>query len=344
MSTTPFSICRDRRPPASSSLKPAPNIWTAWHGNRAATLLQQELAQGYLKIGDVEGYPYGANLGDTDKSIETYRKALGIPNSMLARDPKSVAARQVAAKSHLDLAFVLPAIGEVSEAFEHATQSVKLYDSVLADDSRSPAAKLDLEGAWERQGDLLGGPQEVNLGRTADSVAAYRHAEGLIPELPAGHPLAGRASRAKAVIIAKLAMTGIWRGSAGRTGNVPGGIDHGGESIARRSHQPARPRIGVGVSESDCVRPAEPGRFSGALESYRQATASDEAELAADPNNSKARDNAIVTLRNLGSLYLYELHKNNEGLAAYRRAAELLEAVCHSDPHNVAARRDSRRR
>src|SRR5262249_30569767 len=41
-------------------------------------VLQRELATAYEKIGDIQGNPYYANLGDTDGALASYRKALAI--------------------------------------------------------------------------------------------------------------------------------------------------------------------------------------------------------------------------------------------------------------------------
>src|SRR5205085_1815355 len=45
-------------------------------GNDAS--LQRELAGAYEKVGDVQGNPYKANLGNSSGALESYRKALAI--------------------------------------------------------------------------------------------------------------------------------------------------------------------------------------------------------------------------------------------------------------------------
>ena len=303
--------------------------------------LEQELAQGYLKIGDVEGNPYGANLGDSAASIARYRQALAIADSLVARDPASIPARQLAAKSHLDLAFVLPEVGKLPEAMDHAKQALRLDQALAAADPRNPEAKLNLAVAYERQGDLLGGPQEVNLGRTQDAVSAYKQGLDVLPELPPANPLAARVGRAKAVLTAKLAMQQDAAGDrlgalakyqeALRTAEDLARADpnnqHSGELVSAFLNQIAYDQQSL-------------GDLPAALASYLKISAIDEEQLRADPNNSKARDNSIVTLRNLGSLYLYQLNKKEDGARCYQRAAELLEAACQADPHNLASRKD----
>jgi len=45
--------------------------------------LQKELASAYERVGDVLGYPYGANLGDSAGALRSYRKALAIREPMI---------------------------------------------------------------------------------------------------------------------------------------------------------------------------------------------------------------------------------------------------------------------
>jgi Serine/threonine protein kinase len=45
--------------------------------------LQRELARAYLKLGDVQGKQYGANIGDTAGAVESYRKAVGLLESVV---------------------------------------------------------------------------------------------------------------------------------------------------------------------------------------------------------------------------------------------------------------------
>ena len=52
--------------------------------------LQKELASAYERVGDVLGYPYSANLGDSAGALQSYRKALAIREPLAAASGKSV--------------------------------------------------------------------------------------------------------------------------------------------------------------------------------------------------------------------------------------------------------------
>src|SRR5262249_1866720 len=49
--------------------------------------LQRELAAAYERVGDVLGYPYGANLGDKPGATRNYEKAQAIRESLAAANP-----------------------------------------------------------------------------------------------------------------------------------------------------------------------------------------------------------------------------------------------------------------
>src|SRR6185369_12342364 len=64
------------------------------------TPLQMELARAYLKIGDVQGLPYNANLGDTSGAKKSYRKALAIAQGVIDAEPSNQEALMVLANAH----------------------------------------------------------------------------------------------------------------------------------------------------------------------------------------------------------------------------------------------------
>lgn len=52
--------------------------------------LQRELAEAYLKVGDVQGDPRGSNLGQTADAMKSYRKALALGQSLTLKDPENI--------------------------------------------------------------------------------------------------------------------------------------------------------------------------------------------------------------------------------------------------------------
>ena len=151
--------------------------------SRGDPSLELEVAEGYLKVGDVQGNPYGANRGSTAKSVETYRKALTLAESAAAANHRSRKALQVLARAHLELGAVLPFDNKTAEGLGHVKQAEKLYQEVAVSTPGDAETNLDLARVFDQEGDLLGGAQGINLGRREEAQAAYQQALAFVPVL-----------------------------------------------------------------------------------------------------------------------------------------------------------------
>lgn len=78
--------------------------------------LQKELAAAYDRVGDVLGYPYGANLGDTSGAMASYHKALAIRESLAPAAPGDVALHRETARTYFKIAQVQESNGNFAEA------------------------------------------------------------------------------------------------------------------------------------------------------------------------------------------------------------------------------------
>ena len=299
--------------------------------------LQQEVANGYLKIGDVEGDPYGANLGHPVKAIESYRKALAIASSLSSKNPSDVKSKQILARTHLQLAGVLPSHGKAAEGLEHSSAALRLYEQLLVLQPQSVEAKLAISHASETQGEILGGGPAMNLGRTQEALAFYERALNILPNPPPTDVLAGRVVRAKTILMIKIADHQARSRDIRALGQYKQALQIA-EDLARADphNQNASDLISVLLNRLADME-QDFGDTKAAIESYRRATEIDEAALKADPNNEKARNNTMVTQVNLGMFYFNRMKEMPQALKCFRRAAELLEMECQADPDNISA-------
>jgi eukaryotic-like serine/threonine-protein kinase len=81
--------------------------------------LQRELATAYEKIGDIQGNPYSANIGDTDGALTSYRKAVQIRESI------SPSARST--DSQMELGRSYRALGDIMEQKGDIAQMLREY-------------------------------------------------------------------------------------------------------------------------------------------------------------------------------------------------------------------------
>jgi len=78
--------------------------------------LQKELAAAYDRVGDVQGNPGAANLGDIDGAIKSYRKAEAIRRTLAAGAPDSLPARLDMATSTMRIGYADFARGAMKDA------------------------------------------------------------------------------------------------------------------------------------------------------------------------------------------------------------------------------------
>ena len=78
--------------------------------------LQRELAAAYDRVGDVQGNPGGANLGDTEGAITSYQKAQATRRTLAAGDPSSLPTRLDLATSTMRIGYAYFARGGVQDA------------------------------------------------------------------------------------------------------------------------------------------------------------------------------------------------------------------------------------
>ncbi|HVR40581.1 MAG TPA: serine/threonine-protein kinase [Thermoanaerobaculia bacterium] len=114
--------------------------------------LQLELIGAYLKIGDVQGKPYAANLGDTRGAMASYRKALAIAEAV--DDPAMLA------EVHDRIGFVQQRALRWRDALSHHQTALRLRQH---DD-------LALARTWVAIGDCL------YIGRFGDPRESYENA------------------------------------------------------------------------------------------------------------------------------------------------------------------------
>jgi len=101
--------------------------------------LQGELAAAYEKIGDVQGMPRQANLGDTVGAEESYRKALAIRESLAAADSKDEEVRRQLTPNYSKLSDLLWNKGDFKGAMEYSRKEIAVAEALYQEDPSNPA-------------------------------------------------------------------------------------------------------------------------------------------------------------------------------------------------------------
>ncbi len=83
-----------------------------------------ELADGYAKMGDVQGRPNDANLGDLSGALESYHKSLEIRRTLSSHDPENLAFQRM-------LAINISSIGDVQAVMGDMDASLRSYQDYM---------------------------------------------------------------------------------------------------------------------------------------------------------------------------------------------------------------------
>ncbi len=93
--------------------------------------LQRDLAVAYDRLGDVQGDYIGANLGDTQGALDSYRRALNLRRGLVEHDP-TLQARRELLRSCVKLSELLMGQSAVAEALPLAREGAQLADTDVA--------------------------------------------------------------------------------------------------------------------------------------------------------------------------------------------------------------------
>ncbi len=101
------------------------SVLSAESGNDAD--LQIEIAAAYDKVGDVQGNPYVANLGDVNGALNSYRKSLAIREELLIASPANLEVRRGLIKSHENIGDIHWTIGDHKLALDSYQKGNDLF-------------------------------------------------------------------------------------------------------------------------------------------------------------------------------------------------------------------------
>ncbi len=184
--------------------------------SRNDAALQRELAAGYKRIGDVQGYQFSANMGETASALGSYRKALAIRQAIFAAHSNNVDDALAVAESLQDMAETLLASGDTSAAVKNIQQAVAISEPLERAHPNDLKVLSQLRDSYQTEADILAGNFNLsNLGETAMALA-YREKELKIAErISAMQPKDLNIQRTTAVTITRmgdqLLLNGEWR-------------------------------------------------------------------------------------------------------------------------------------
>jgi eukaryotic-like serine/threonine-protein kinase len=286
--------------------------------------LQRELAAAYQKVGDVQGNPFYANLGDTSGALASYRKAAAIRESLLQHDPGNDSIKWNLLVNYIAIGCSFESAQDFPAALASMRKATTLADSLLPR-TRDPLALDRAAGAYFFMAGIL-----KDSGDLAGALESYRKA---IPIRTSAQP-ATPAQRA----LLRTHSAGDYGGMAGvlaAQGQLESAVD------AQRQAAALMEELSAADPNNATLRSflANSYQFLGAylkdsgdvglgLQYLRRAQKIDQALAAADTSNVLAYSNLGYTNLSIGDALVKKgnftegVNNTEEALAIFRRLAE----------------------
>ena len=124
--------------------------------------LQKELARAYLKMGDVQGKMYAANVGDTKGAAESYKKAVDLMENAVENRPDDVEAKEILIRSYDFYAFLLLRNSKNAQnnSKKIVQKAINLHEQVIKTEPNNDKRKIQLIELFVRLGDVDVGNEE----------------------------------------------------------------------------------------------------------------------------------------------------------------------------------------
>jgi non-specific serine/threonine protein kinase/serine/threonine-protein kinase len=295
--------------------------------------LQRELAVAYLKIGDVQGQPRQASLGDRAGAEASYRKGLAIREALVAADPRNVDLRRELVTAYGKLSDLLHEKGNSAGAMEMSDKQRASVDEILAADPKNVSSRI-LHAMFR----MDHGYKQATIGNDREGgLADLRQGSRLLAELAAERPqdqsvhrILGlsysrtaeilkdtRSARPEALDLYKKALA------------VTQGLVRADPNNADYQRIVAYDQFEMGSLLKDM------GELSQAAMWDRQALASFEKLAAADPASPIYRQDIAAVSRDLGEV-LTRTGNAESAIEHFQRSLSILQLVpAADDPHSI---------
>ena len=303
--------------------------------------LQRELARAYIRVGDVQGNPSRANVGDPTGAIASYRRAIELADAVRAAAPRDADALRTLASGYRQRGDVLALTGEKAKALADAEASESLYTQVAAQDGATVEDRVAVGVAAIKLGDLLGNPNFENLGRQGAANIAYAKALETFRALDRRAPGDVAIRRYLGLTLERI---GTMHGDAGQWDDASTAFQESFEirrdlAAAQPTHRDIQRDLGIAHEKLGDVRRGQSGA---AVPEYREAMAVFEGLAAADPTDVNAGRTVAISRENLADA-LRAGGGVTEALDLYRKALDAHRGFITQDGRNVRARCDAAR-
>ena len=290
--------------------------------------LQRELATAYEKVGEIQGNPYSANLGDTAGALTSYEKAAHIREA-LRQTAATTDSEMELGRTYRALGDILEVKGEVPQTIKEYERSLQLFVRLAAANPADPAVQDELARAYETLADGYGHAANAETIRLTN----YQKALDLREKLFTHDRSNAKLQRSIALNLLKIGgVTDPRRPEA--SASIRRGVAML-EALAAADPNDARARRAVGWGYYQLGNTLfAGGDFAGALASRRKAFAIRQQVSANDPQNAQAQFDLGVAYTDLAET-LTAMGHPTEAVEEGRLGLAIFQELATADPSNA---------
>ena len=300
--------------------------------------LQRELAEAYLRVGDLQGNPYEPNLGDTHGAEGSYKTALAISTALAQADSKDLQARRYLARSYQSMGEVLPLLGKPNDGVTDIRKAAEIFEKLVNSTPRDKDLKVQLANCYQSLGDLQGHSGLQNLGDRSGALQSYRKAMAVFDAMAAEDSGDQKARGGAAVLRIRVADMQREQGDLDAAEENYHAALERAESLGTADPQNDRFRRILALSHRELADlENQRGNFRQALQDALKALEINQALTIADPNNAQAANNYVLSLTKVAEL-LNKTGDMDGSLTKYRQAVGILEKLSAVAPEDLFMR------
>ena len=305
-----------------------------------------DAANGYIRLGNVQGNIFAEHTGDTQGALESLNKAVSITGALLQQRPKDAAVKRAYAWALQSRSEILFGLGRTQEGLPSIRSALTIFDDLAASPGASADALLDSASAHISLGNELGMPYWPSLSDFAGASAEYLKAREIYQRALASAPGDIRILQALANNHRMVGVMQMQTDPASALPELRTAIDS-----YNLLHDKAPQLLAVRRMQSGALGPyagalISIGRYREALAALEKGEAISRELLAVDPKNIRAVQDLQAGLSREAECYqdraagvFPEQGRNPQGDAAsavrvMSEQRSLLEEILRVEPHN----------
>jgi non-specific serine/threonine protein kinase/serine/threonine-protein kinase len=291
--------------------------------------LQRELAAAYDKVGDVQGLPAFANLGDTPGALQSHKSALALRRALADANPSDPDLQRELAATYSHLSSLLVHTKDFRASLDHERKSLAIREGLLARNPRGVSERRAIAVSYHNIGQNM-----IDLGDWSAAFDSFQREASIFEALLAEDPASRRAQRDASLAYKKLGA--VLERNGDRTAALVNyqkaiALDEA-RSRADENNAQAHLDLSFGYASVGYAL-SQAGDIAGSLENYQLALSQRQQVAAADPHDVNAQDTVLRAHLSIGQV-LRNAGRQLEAIPHLHNALEIASARYAADPSN----------